>query len=93
MVTMAAKATTAHSTGALGRTLHEVALNESIRYAPDDVVEQWLNKLLCLDVTVVPRTSAGCPLPDNCELYPLISPTIVEEAQHLSCLGVFIIQF
>ena len=71
--TMASKTDTTPSAGVLGRTLHEVALNESIRYAPGDDVEQWLNGLLCLDATVVPRVSSGCPLPENCELYLLVS--------------------
>ena len=39
-------------TGALTRTLKEVVLDEPIRYAPGDPVEKWLNKLLCLDVSL-----------------------------------------
>ena len=35
----------------------------------NDPVEDWLNKLLCLDATVVPRINSGCPLPENCDLY------------------------
>lgn len=54
---------------ASGRVLHEVVLNESIRYANGDPVEQWLNGLLCLDATSVPRISSGCPLPETCDLY------------------------
>lgn len=53
------------------RVLVELALNESIRYSVGDPVEIWLNKLLCLDATVVPRISSGCPMPDTCDLYPL----------------------
>ena len=34
---------------ASGKTLHELQLNESIRYAPGDEVEKWLNDLLCLN--------------------------------------------
>lgn len=34
-----------------GRKLREVTLNEPIRYANDDPIEAWLNKLLCLDAT------------------------------------------
>ena len=55
----------------LGRALHEIALNESIRYAPGDEIEKWLNHLLCLDATVVQKLTSGCPLPENCDLYPL----------------------
>lgn len=58
-----------NSSTPLGRSLHEITLNESIRYAPGDEVERWLNHLLCLDATVVQRLSCGCPLPENCDLY------------------------
>lgn len=53
------------------RTLHEVSLQESIRYAPGDAVEKWLNDLLCLDCLNITRIISGCPLPEACELYPL----------------------
>ncbi|XP_061078586.1 RNA cytidine acetyltransferase [Conger conger] len=54
---------------AAARTLQEVTLQESIRYAPGDAVELWLNQLLCLDCLSVPRIVSGCPLPQSCELY------------------------
>ncbi|GFN76132.1 RNA cytidine acetyltransferase [Plakobranchus ocellatus] len=54
---------------ASGRVLHEVTLNESIRYANGDPVEAWLNRLLCLDANAVPRSVSGCPLPATCQLY------------------------
>ncbi|KAK2917695.1 RNA cytidine acetyltransferase [Channa argus] len=54
---------------AAARTLHEVSLHESIRYAPGDFVEKWLNDLLCLDCLNIPRLISGCPLPQNCDLY------------------------
>ncbi|XP_048827935.1 RNA cytidine acetyltransferase [Brienomyrus brachyistius] len=54
---------------AAARTLHEVSLHESIRYAPGDPVEKWLNDLLCLDCLNIPRIISGCPLPQTCELY------------------------
>ena len=63
------------STASRGRSLQEITLNESIRYAPGDEVERWLNHLLCLDATVVQKLTSGCPLPENCDLYPL--PLIV----------------
>lgn len=58
------------SSTALGRTLAELSLDESIRYAPGDQMEKWLNDLLCLDVTsgVAPLAS-GCPPPVQCDLY------------------------
>ncbi|XP_044536212.1 RNA cytidine acetyltransferase [Gracilinanus agilis] len=54
---------------ASARTLHEVSLQESIRYAPGDHVEKWLNGLLCLDCLNITRIVSGCPLPETCELY------------------------
>ncbi|XP_028814072.1 RNA cytidine acetyltransferase [Denticeps clupeoides] len=54
---------------AAARTLHEVSLHESIRYAPGDPVEKWLNDLLCLDCLSIPRLISGCPLPQTCDLY------------------------
>lgn len=52
-----------------GRILHEIVLNESIRYANGDQIEEWLNGLLCLDVTSMARISSGCPVPSGCDLY------------------------
>lgn len=63
---------------ASGKVLHEIQLNESIRYAPGDQVEKWLNNVLCLDccdLIASPGQSSyflkgsGCPVPDACELY------------------------
>ncbi|XP_071975176.1 RNA cytidine acetyltransferase [Engystomops pustulosus] len=54
---------------ASARTLHEVSLQESIRYAPGDPVEKWLNELLCLDCLNISRLISGFPLPETCELY------------------------
>nr|XP_023509621.1 RNA cytidine acetyltransferase isoform X2 [Equus caballus] len=67
--TTAENKTTTTARLASARTLHEVSLQESIRYAPGDAVEQWLNDLLCLDCLSIPRIISGCPLPDTCELY------------------------
>uniref|UniRef100_A0A8C7E0L8 RNA cytidine acetyltransferase n=1 Tax=Oncorhynchus kisutch TaxID=8019 RepID=A0A8C7E0L8_ONCKI len=44
------------------RSLQEVSLHESIRYAMGDPVEKWLNELLCLDCLNIPRVISGCPL-------------------------------
>lgn len=55
---------------ARGRSLREITLTEPIRYAEGDLVERWLNKLLCLDATS-PSTKLnpqGCPHPAKCEL-------------------------
>ncbi len=37
------------STG--GRTLREITLEEPIRYSSGDLIEKWLNDLLCLNCT------------------------------------------
>ncbi|KAJ1856334.1 N-acetyltransferase 10 [Coemansia sp. RSA 720] len=55
--------------GAGGRSLKEVTLEEPIRYSSNDSTEQWLNRLLCLDATMTPKASSGCPHPSECELY------------------------
>ncbi|XP_044254594.1 RNA cytidine acetyltransferase [Tribolium madens] len=64
------------SGAATGRTLHEVALDESIRYKPGDDVETWLTKLLCLDATSVAPILSGCPPPDSCDLYYINRDTL-----------------
>eukprot|EP01006_Ploeotia_vitrea_P034891 TRINITY_DN65816_c7_g2_i1.p1 TRINITY_DN65816_c7_g2~~TRINITY_DN65816_c7_g2_i1.p1 ORF type:complete len:1119 (-),score=665.11 TRINITY_DN65816_c7_g2_i1:99-3455(-) len=56
------------STG--GRTLREITLKEPIRYGQDDVVEQWLNSLLCLDCADnLPKVTGGVPHPSQCDLF------------------------
>ena len=53
-----------------GRTFREIVLHEPIRYSPGDVIESWLNKLLCLDAAeYVPPVPARLPHPDECDLY------------------------
>ena len=59
-----------------GRVLHEVELKESIRYASEDPCEKWLNTLLCLDASSVPRSITGCPLPAACNLYYVSRDTL-----------------
>ncbi|KAK5781713.1 ribosome biosynthesis protein KRE33 PWA37_004612 [Arxiozyma heterogenica] len=54
------------------RQLREISLEEPIRYADGDPIEKWLNKLLCLDVTLIknPRFAAkGTPHPFQCNLF------------------------
>ncbi|XP_076899312.1 RNA cytidine acetyltransferase 1-like [Bidens hawaiensis] len=52
-----------------GRSFRQIDLTESIRYAPGDLVESWLNNLLCLDiVNSVPIVNRS-PLPSECNLY------------------------
>lgn len=60
------------------RSLREITLSEPIRYAAGDAVEQWLNKLLCLDATL-PRTKLnlqGCPHPSQCQLLHINRDTL-----------------
>ncbi|KAJ1948425.1 N-acetyltransferase 10 [Linderina macrospora] len=78
-----------------GRSLKEVALEEPIRYSMGDATEQWLNKLLCLDATIVPKTLNGCPHPSECELYwvnrdSLFSYHPVSEAFLQRLMGLFV---
>ena len=66
--------TTKNQTDGLGSVyrshrLYEVKLDQPIRYANGDPIENWLNRLLCLDATIVPRSLVGCPHPDQCQLY------------------------
>lgn len=56
----------------VARTLREVVLDEPIRYAPGDKVEKWLNKLLCLDVSLSKNAkfaTKGTPHPSQCNLF------------------------
>ena len=60
------------SSSLTSRQLREISLDEPIRYADGDPVEKWLNKLLCLDVTLLknPRFAArGTPHPSQCNLF------------------------
>ncbi|KIM44748.1 hypothetical protein M413DRAFT_442705 [Hebeloma cylindrosporum] len=52
------------------RSLREIKLETPIRYSSGDEIEKWLNGLLCLDATILPRSDAqGCPHPSTCELF------------------------
>ncbi|KIK34278.1 hypothetical protein CY34DRAFT_813025 [Suillus luteus UH-Slu-Lm8-n1] len=59
------------------RTLREIKLETPIRYSAGDRIEKWLNGLLCLDATIVPKaTQQGCPHPSSCELYYVSRDTL-----------------
>ena len=59
------------------KILHEVTLEESIRYRNGDPVESWLNSLLCLDVELDEKNvSSGCPDPNDCELHYINRDTL-----------------
>ncbi|XP_050457216.1 RNA cytidine acetyltransferase [Cataglyphis hispanica] len=60
----------------IGRQLHELTLDESIRYKPGDSVEQWLCDLLCLNATMHAPILSGCPPPDMCQLYYINRDTL-----------------
>lgn len=69
------------ATGATGsrRTLREITLSEPIRYAANDGVEKWLNRLLCLDATLPQKPSAnlaGTPSPQACQLLAVNRDTL-----------------
>ena len=53
------------------RTLREIKLESPIRYSFGDEIEKWLNNLLCLDATILPKSPStqGCPHPSTCELF------------------------
>ncbi|KAJ6803117.1 RNA cytidine acetyltransferase 1-like [Iris pallida] len=52
-----------------GRLFKKIELNESIRYAPGDPIESWLNGLLCLDVASHIPNISRLPHPSECDLY------------------------
>ncbi|KAK7677713.1 hypothetical protein QCA50_019265 [Cerrena zonata] len=59
------------------RTLREIKLETPIRYSTGDQVEKWLNGLLCLDATILPKSSQyGCPHPSQCELFYVSRDTL-----------------
>lgn len=64
------------SSNTAGRVLHEVELNESVRYAMGDDVENWLNELLCLDASVAAHTSYNCPNQRDSQLYYINRDTL-----------------
>ncbi|VDK71774.1 unnamed protein product [Litomosoides sigmodontis] len=51
-----------------GRELHELVLEESIRYKPGDQIETWLNRVLCLNACNAHRLVSGMPPPKDCQL-------------------------
>ncbi|KAI0826817.1 DUF699-domain-containing protein [Trametes gibbosa] len=59
------------------RTLREIKLETPIRYGAGDRVEKWLNSLLCLDATVLPRAvHMSTPHPSKCELFYVSRDTL-----------------
>ncbi|KAG5338546.1 hypothetical protein C0989_007110 [Termitomyces sp. Mn162] len=67
----------AHKPAPKTRSLREIKLEMPIRYSVGDKVEKWLNSLLCLDATIVPKISTqGCPHPGTCELFYVARDTL-----------------
>lgn len=59
-----------NDSSSVGRTFREIILQEPIRYSPGDVIETWLNKLLCLDAAeYIPPVPSRLPHPEECDLY------------------------
>ncbi|CAL4185238.1 unnamed protein product, partial [Meganyctiphanes norvegica] len=52
----------------IGRVLHEVTLDESIRYKNGDPVEKWLHHILCLEASLTTLPKA-LPAPQDCQLF------------------------
>eukprot|EP00560_Eucampia_antarctica_P009678 CAMPEP_0197829854 /NCGR_PEP_ID=MMETSP1437-20131217/6397_1 /TAXON_ID=49252 ORGANISM="Eucampia antarctica, Strain CCMP1452" /NCGR_SAMPLE_ID=MMETSP1437 /ASSEMBLY_ACC=CAM_ASM_001096 /LENGTH=1131 /DNA_ID=CAMNT_0043431849 /DNA_START=35 /DNA_END=3430 /DNA_ORIENTATION=+ len=62
---------TANSDSNSSGPLREIELTTPIRYASGDPIENWLNKLLCLDcgTSAAMKLRGGAPAPSECELY------------------------
>lgn len=58
------------------RTLKQIDLEQAIRYADNDPVELWLNKLLCLNATKESMILAEYPPVEDCELYLVNKDTL-----------------
>lgn len=59
-----------------GRKFCMLELQEPIRYASGDPLEDWLNSLLCLDVTSTIPPILRLPLPSECNLYHVNRDTL-----------------
>lgn len=69
---VAAEAAASYSNpgSAAPRILTEISLDIPIRYAVEDPIESWLNKLLCMDViSSSSRIMSGLPAPRDCDLF------------------------
>ncbi|RDB30389.1 RNA cytidine acetyltransferase [Hypsizygus marmoreus] len=66
-----------HKPAPKARTLREIKLETPIRYSAGDKVEKWLNSVLCLDASVIPKApTQGCPHPSTCELFYVSRDTL-----------------
>jgi N-acetyltransferase 10 len=58
------------------RSLKEITLSVPIRYSSGDQVEKWLNGLLCLDASSLPRTTIYSGSPKDCQLFHVSRDTL-----------------
>lgn len=58
------------------RNLKEIQLHVPIRYSSGDQVEKWLNELLCLDASSLPRSSIFSGSPKDCQLFSVSRDTL-----------------
>ncbi|KAF8876384.1 GNAT acetyltransferase 2-domain-containing protein [Infundibulicybe gibba] len=66
-----------HKAAPKARSLREIKLEIPIRYSAGDKIEKWLNAILCLDATIIPKSSTqGCPHPSSCELFYVSRDTL-----------------
>eukprot|EP00117_Sycon_ciliatum_P005781 scpid27031/ scgid9589/ N-acetyltransferase 10 len=61
---------------ASSRTFREITLEEPIRYGENDPVEDWLHRLLCLNVSSIQSVSKAV-YPPECELYYVNRDTLM----------------
>ncbi|KAG8874859.1 hypothetical protein FRC20_004973 [Serendipita sp. 405] len=58
------------------RSLKEIQLHVPIRYSTGDKVEKWLNSLLCLDASTLPRSTIFSGSPKECQLFSVSRDTL-----------------
>ncbi|KAF8269189.1 DUF699-domain-containing protein [Lactarius quietus] len=59
------------------QSLRKVKLDTPICYSAGDGIEQWLNKLLCLDATISPSSALhSTPHPSRCKLFYISHDTL-----------------
>ncbi|KAG8833327.1 hypothetical protein FRC17_010859 [Serendipita sp. 399] len=58
------------------RSLKEIQLHVPIRYSAGDKVERWLNGILCLDASTLPRSTIFSGSPKECQLFSVSRDTL-----------------
>lgn len=54
------------------KKLEQLTLSEPIYYSSGDMVEKWINNLLCVEYSINANLTHGCPEPQQCKLYPYV---------------------